>query len=168
MKLLDLLNPVTFYKTLTRCWRNLESRRFYNRTVKKMQSDGLFKQFGMRLDMRNRAYYILNLEAETLMAGPDTLELERSRVFESLGIRKPIFEKAELGELIEAKTDRIKTSDYYAYLIQIKYRPFAKFSEYFYVLSWSALAAFLCYWLIQGMLHSAEIWQLAVQFMNRK
>ena len=97
MKLLDLLNPVTFYKTLTRCWRNLESRRFYNRTVKKMQSDGLFKQFGMRLDMRNRAYYILNLEAETLMAGPDALDLERSRVFESLGIRKPIFEKAELG-----------------------------------------------------------------------
>lgn len=168
MEILNLLNPITFYETLVRCVRNIVNHRFYKSQVKKLKNDGSLKQLSMRLDMRSRAYYILNLEPETLMAGAEALELERSRVFESLSLRKPIFEKAELGELIEAKTERIKTEDYYAYLIQIKYRPSAKFRDYFYALTWLTAAAFLIYWITQGALHYREIGEAITNFFNRK
>jgi hypothetical protein len=168
MQLLNLLNPVTFYQALVKCWRNLANRRFYKSQMQSLKKDGSLKQLNMRLDMRSRAYYVLNLEAETLMAGADAFELERSRVFESISLRKPIFEKAELGELIEAKTERIKSSDYYAYLIQIKYRPTAKLNDYFYVLSWLACAAFLTYWVVRGVANYQEILNALGDFFNQK
>jgi len=102
----------------------------------RLYNEGYLKQNGMRIDKRYRAYYVLNLEPETLMMGDEVLELERSRVYESLGAKKPIFVKADLGELIEAKTNRIKNQDHYAYLIQIKYRPIANFWEVIYLVFW--------------------------------
>lgn len=149
MTLLESIKPKTFYKTLIRVFRNFSNRNFYNKQMNRLLADGSLKQQGMRLDRRNRAYYVLNLEPETLMMGEEVLELERSRVYESIARKKPLFEKAELGELIEAKTERIKTSDYYAYLIQIKYRPIATIGSVIYLIIWLLVACAILYWLVQ-------------------
>jgi hypothetical protein len=149
MTLLEALKPRTFYETLTKVLRNFANRKFYQKQLKILLVDGSLKTNGMRLDKRYRAYYVLNLEPETLMMGEEVLDLEKSRVYESLSKKKPLFEKAGLGEIIEAQTERIKNADYYAYLIQIKYRPIATIWDVLYVMTWGAVAGFALYFLIR-------------------
>lgn len=138
---LQFLSPVTAWRTALRIIRNERNHRFYNNKMREMEINGSLAQFGMRLDMRNRAYYVINLEPETLLMGSEVLELEKSRVLESINIRKPMFTSADLSEIIEVKTDRIKTEEHYAYLVQIKYRPLAKIQDYLYLLTWAGLAS---------------------------
>jgi len=149
MTLLEALKPRTFYETCVQVFRNFANRRFYTKQMKRLFADGSLKTNGMRIDKRNRAYYVLNLEPETLMMGDETIDLEKSRVYESLLKKKPLFEKAGIGELIEAETERIKNEDYYAYLIQIKYRPIATLWNIIYIAAWAAVAGLLAYLLIR-------------------
>lgn len=157
MGILNLLNPKTFYETLVQIIKNISNRAFYRKTMKTLQKDGSLKQLGMRLDMRSRAYYILNLEPETLMMGAEALDLEKSRVYESLTARTGVFDKAGLTELIEASTERIKTDEYYAYLIQIKYRKLTNWLDTVYVITWAAVASFIIYWAVQGALNYSSV-----------
>jgi hypothetical protein len=148
MTFLEFLSPVTAWRTLGQIVRNEINHRFYNKKMKELEKNGSLNQFGMRLDMRNRAYYIINLEPETLLMGSEVLELEKSRVLESINLRKPMFSNMELTELIEAKTERIKTEDHYAYLVQIKYRPLAKVQDHVYFFVWLGLAGTALYYAI--------------------
>ena len=164
----DFINPVTFYETAVIIVKNLKNFIFYRTKMSDINKSGVLKQTGLRLDRRARAYYVLNIEPELLMMGQDTLELEKSRVFESLAKKKELFETHNLTELIEAKTDRIKTSEYYAYLIQIKYRPMATVSNHVYVLSWLTCLTFIAYWIYLGFLNYNEIQTGLGDLLNKK
>jgi hypothetical protein len=164
----DFINPVTFYETMVIIVKNLKNFIFYRTKMSNINKSGVLKQTGLRLDRRARAYYVLNIEPELLMMGQDTLELEKSRVFESLAKKKELFETHNLTELIEAKTDRIKTSEYYAYLIQIKYRPMATVSNHVYVLSWLTCLTFIAYWIYLGFLNYNEIQTGLGDLLNKK
>ena len=164
----DFINPFTFYETVVVIIKNLKNFIFYRTKMSAINKTGVLKQTGLRLDRRARAYYVLNIEPELLMMGQDTLELEKSRVFESLAKKKELFETHNLTELIEAKTDRIKTSEYYAYLIQIKYRPMATVSNHVYVLSWLTCLTFIAYWIYLGFLNYNEIQTGLGDLLNKK
>ena len=164
----DFINPFTFYETVVIIIKNLKNFIFYRTKMSAINKTGVLKQTGLRLDRRARAYYVLNIEPELLMMGQDTLELEKSRVFESLAKKKELFETHNLTELIEAKTDRIKTSEYYAYLIQIKYRPMATVSNHIYVLSWLTCLTFIAYWIYLGFLNYNEIQTGLGDLLNKK
>ena len=164
----DFINPFTFYETVVIIIKNLKNFIFYRTKMSDINKSGVLKQTGLRLDRRARAYYVLNIEPELLMMGQDTLELEKSRVFESLAKKKELFETHNLTELIEAKTDRIKTSEYYAYLIQIKYRPMATVSNHVYVLSWLTCLTFIVYWIYLGFLNYNEIQTGLGDLLNKK
>lgn len=148
MSFLELLNPVIFWQVLKKVLINARNRNYYVKQMRLLDESGTLKQIGMRLDMRSRAYYILNLEPETLMMGAEVLELERSRVMESINARKSTFEKAGLYELIEIDTTRIKNDDYYAYLIQVKYRKSASIWNLLHVITWSIGFAALLYYIV--------------------
>jgi hypothetical protein len=141
--LVEFLNPIFLWGVIKKIAINLRNRSYYVKQMRMLNDNGTLKQMGMRLDLRSRAYYVLNLEPETLMMGQDVLDLERSRVMESINIRKVSFEKADLIELIEIETTRIKNEDYYAYLIQVKYRPSASIWNWIHVVSWISLACFV-------------------------
>jgi len=164
----DFINPFTFYETVVIIIKNLKNFIFYRTKMSAINKSGVLKQTGLRLDRRARAYYVLNIEPELLMMGQDTLDLEKSRVFESLAKKKELFETHNLTELIEAKTDRIKTSEYYAYLIQIKYRPMATVSNHVYVLSWLTCLTFIVYWIYLGFLNYNEIQTGLGDLLNKK
>jgi hypothetical protein len=168
MDLIDAINPKTFYETCSKIVRNYLNWRFYKKTMKRLQANGSLKQNGMRLDMRNRAYYVLNLEPETLMLGQEVLELEKSRVFESLAKKKVLFEDANLSEIIEARTERIKTDDYYAYLLQIKYMAMSSFGDIVYALIWLAAAATTGYFLTMGIMEYKAIFQWVSSIMTAR
>ena len=139
MTVFEFLNPFSLWRIVRKILVNVKNWNFYVKQMRVLNDNGTLKQMGMRLDMRARAYYVLNLEPETLMMGAEVLDLERSRVMESINSRKGAFEKAELIELIEIKTNRIKTADYYAYLVQVKYRPSATLTDWAYSTAWSTL-----------------------------
>ena len=164
----DFINPFTFYETAAIIIKNLKNFIFYRTKMSAINKTGVLKQTGLRLDRRARAYYVLNIEPELLMMGQDTLELEKSRVFESLAKKKELFETHNLTELIEAKTDRIKTSEYYAYLIQIKYRPMATVSNHVYVLSWLTCLTVIAYWIYLGFLNYNELQTGLGDLLNKK
>jgi len=164
----DFINPFTFYETIVVIIKNLKNFIFYRTKMSAINKSGVLKQTGLRLDRRARAYYVLNIEPELLMMGQDTLELEKSRVFESLAKKKELFENHNLTELIEAKTDRIKTSEYYAYLIQIKYRPMATVSNHVYVLSWLTCLTVIAYWIYLGFLNYNELQTGLGDVLNKK
>lgn len=136
MTIFEFLSPADFWRSLKRTVVNIRNWDFYVKRMRRLNQDGSLTQLGMRLDMRSRAYYVLNLEPETLMMGSDVLDLEKSRVLESINLRKGIFEKAELFELIEIKTERIKTKDHYGYLIQVKYLPSSTVWDFAHAISW--------------------------------
>lgn len=157
MRIADAFHPKMFRDTLIMVFRNFSNWIFYRKQIKRLEMDGSLAQNGMRLDKRYRAYYVLNLEPELLIMGEETLDLEKSRVYESLGKKKPLFEKAGLGELIEGKTERIKNELYYAYLIQIKYRPIATVWNVIYVLLWLGALGAISYFLVSGAMQYESI-----------
>jgi hypothetical protein len=148
MNLIEFLSPIVFWQVFKKVLVNLKNRSYYVKQMKTLDENGTLKQLGMRLDMRSRAYYILNLEPETLMMGQEVLDLEKSRVMESINVRKPAFMKANLFEMIEIETSRIKNEDYYAYLIQIKYRPSATIWNWVHIISWTASITILAYYIL--------------------
>ncbi len=198
MTILEALKPKTFYESLSRVIRNYANLLFYRKTMVRLLENGTLKQYGLRLDTQKivtppvvdtftnrvkkpaktsrgmfsrpkyRAYYVLNLEPETLMMGSEVLELEKSRIYESLLKKKVMFEDAGLGELIEAKTDRIKTDDFYAYLIQIKYRSTSTFSDVVYVLLWAASVITLTYFIIHWAIAYKAIFAWISSIMTAK
>ena len=71
----DFINPVTFYETAVIIVKNLKNFIFYRTKMASINKTNVLKQAGLRLDLRARAYYVLNIEPELLMMGQDTLEL---------------------------------------------------------------------------------------------
>lgn len=157
MKLKDAFHPKMFRDTLIMVSRNIINWRFYKEQMKRLNEDGSLKQNGMRLDKRSRAYYVLNLEPEILMMGEETIDLEKSRVYESLSKKKLLFEKAGLGEIIEGKTERIKDDNYYAYLIQVKYRSIATVWNVIYVILWLVALSVAAYFIVKGLIQYETI-----------
>jgi hypothetical protein len=90
----------------------------------------------MRYDWLRRVYFVINLLPETLLAGTDTDLLERSRVTEAIAERNQVFMKDGLLELAVADYRRIKDTDYYGYVIWIKYRSVSSFSDWAHVALW--------------------------------
>jgi hypothetical protein len=120
--ILDFLNPVSFWKNLVLCYKDIMNYRFYRKVILKLSNEGLLKEKGMRADMLRRVYFVINLLPETLLAGSDVDLLERSRVTEAIAERNQVFMKDGLLEIIEADYKRIKTEEYYAYVVWIRYK----------------------------------------------
>jgi hypothetical protein len=139
-RLLDFLNPVSFWKNLIGCYKDVANYRFYRKTIKQLESEGLLKEKGMRTDWLKRVYFVINLLPETLLAGGDVDLLERSRVTEAIAERNQVFTKNGILEIIQADYRRIKDETYYAYLIWIKYRWQTVFSDWVKLILWLALA----------------------------
>ena len=142
--LLDFLNPVSFWKNTVSCYRDVVNYSFYRGIVKKLDQEGLLKEKGMRTDWLKRVYFVINLQPETLLAGQDIDLLERSRVTEAIAERNQVFMKDGLLEIIQADYQRIKTTDYYAYLIWVKYRWTSSIATWLKSLIWLTGVITLC------------------------
>lgn len=141
MWLINLLNPVVVLHRLMLCIKDFSNYRFYRKTIKKIRETGLLKEKGMRTDWLRRVYFVINLLPETLLA-QDTDLLEKSRVTEAIAERNQIFTQDGLLEIIQADYRRIKSSEYYAYLIWIKYRTLTRIWDWLHVIVWISVVAF--------------------------
>jgi hypothetical protein len=138
-RLLNFLNPLSFWENVMTCYRDVSNYVFYRKTINQLAKDGLLREKGMRTDLLKRVYFVINLLPETLLAGGDVELLERSRVTEAIAERNQIFIKDGILEIIEADYKRIKNEDYYAYLIWVKYRSVSTLGTWLRAIVWISL-----------------------------
>ena len=137
--ILNLFNPVLLVKSINLLIKDVSNYSFYREKISSISTQGFFKDLNMRVDWISRVYYVINLEPETMLATGDLIDLEKSRVFDSVSKYTRLFEDNLLTELVEISTTRIKDSDYYGYLVTITYKKLSKRSDLFRVAWWSIL-----------------------------
>lgn len=142
MNLLSLFNPETAYSRVSAVIKDIRNYIFYREQIKKIEASGILAMNRMRVDWLKRVYYVVNLEPETLMAA-DAVELEKSRVFESVSKIQTTLMDHNLFEIIEVSTKRIKTQDYYAYLIWVKYKSSTTWAKRLSLIWYSVVIFFL-------------------------
>ena len=121
MGILNFLNPAMAFTAARSIIKDINNYVFYRKQISKIEAKGFFKELKARTDTLKRVYYVLNLEPETLLATGDLMDLEKSRVFDSVSKIQRHFIDHNLVEIVDISSTRIKTEDYYAYLILIKY-----------------------------------------------
>lgn len=125
------LNPINFFKALYEMFLEIKNFIFYLKKVKKLDESGELKQRGLRLDYIKRLYFVKNIQPEALLYGESesggTEQFEKQFIADALRQHNDIFTRDGSIELVKVSYKRIKTSDYYAYLIWIWFR-FQKFT----------------------------------------
>jgi len=125
------LSPISFFKFLFSYIKEIRLFLFYRKTVKALVASGELEKNGLRVDSLNRIFFVKNLEAEVLLYGNQEeggLErFEKSFIAEQLRKYNDIFIKNQLIEIVKTSLKRIKTQDYYAYLVTIFFN-FKKFT----------------------------------------
>lgn len=131
MGLLNFINPIEAFSSLKLIIKDLSNYFFYRKQIKKMNEQKLFDVVGGRVDWLRRVYYVINLEPETLLATGDIIDLEKSRVYESISKIQGRFADYNLVEIVDVTSKRIKDPDFYAYVVLIKYDMSATFKDLF-------------------------------------
>lgn len=121
MGLLNMFNPVLAIKSAKTIIKDISNYLFYRKQIKSMNDQKLFDVVGGRVDYLRRVYYVINLEPETLLATGDLIDLEKSRVYESVSKIQGRFADHNLVEIVDVSSRRIKDTEYYAYLVTIRY-----------------------------------------------
>jgi hypothetical protein len=168
MKLLNFINPVIAFNSAKDIIKDLNNYVFYRKQIKKMETQNFFKDLNARTDLLRRVYYVLNLEPETLLATGDLADLEKSRVFESVSKIQGRFADHNLVEIINVSSTRIKTDEYYAFLILIKYDSKFKFSNLLRVLGFALIAYFGITYISYLVNNISQIQESALQIINGK
>lgn len=129
MGILNFLNPISAFSSLKKLVKDFSNYLFYRKQIKKMNDQKLFDVVGGRVDWLRRVYYVINLEPETLLATGDLIDLEKSRVYESISKIQGRFADYNLVEIVEVTSKRIKDAEFYAYVVLIKYNSSSKFKD---------------------------------------
>lgn len=142
MGLLNFINPIEAFSSLKLIIKDLSNYFFYRKQIKKMNEQKLFDVVGGRVDWLRRVYYVINLEPETLLATGDIIDLEKSRVYESISKIQGRFADYNLVEIVDVTSKRIKDPDFYAYVVLIKYDMSATFKDLFKLIALGAILYF--------------------------
>ena len=118
----DILHPIKAISSIISVFKDLSNYMFYRKRIKKIDEEGYFKERKMRVDRLGRVYFVINLEPELQLATGDIVDLERSRVYEAVSKIQGVFATNNLVEIVDVSSKRIKTDDYYAYLVTISYK----------------------------------------------
>lgn len=156
--MLDILNPVKAVKSLLSVFKDISNYLFYRKRIKKIDEEGYFKDRKARVDWLNRVYYVLNLEPELQLATGDIVDLEKSRVYESVYKFQGVFATNNLVEIVDISSKRIKSEDFYAYLVTISYKITSTWKDLFRII----LLGVLIYLLIHLGLWLGENWQVVL------
>jgi len=120
------ISPIHFFKIIFAMISEFRNWRFYWKKMNLLESSGELKTRGLRLDWIKRLYFVKNLEPEALFYGETenggVEQFEKKFIADSLKLHNDIFTRDNSVELVKVKYERIKTADYYAYLVWIGFR----------------------------------------------
>lgn len=142
------LNPIRFFTLLVEYIKELSVYNFYRKTVQNLETTRELEQRGLRLDRLNRIYFVKNLPPEALLYGVSepggTEQFEKTFIAEALRVHNEMFIKNQLIDVVKTSLERIKTKDYYAYLVKIGFRFRAvTVGRTFYLLAYAICASYI-------------------------
>lgn len=161
MGLLNLVNPIEGIRSVKTLLKDISNYQFYRKQIKSIEAAGFFESKKIRTDWLRRVYYVVNLEPELQLATGDLIDLEKSRVFDSVSKIQGVFADHNLTEIVEVTSNRIKTEDYYAYLVTIKYRVESNGANFFS----AVILGVLLYWLIRLGVMIGTNWESVTAFL---
>jgi hypothetical protein len=168
MSIISFLQPQKVIDSVKSLSKDVSNYLFYRDKIKLLESEGIFRDLNMRVDWIKRVYYVINLEPETMLATGDIRDLEKSRVFESVSRYQGSFVSLNLTEIVDVRTRRIKTADYYAYLVWIRYRIISTWGDLYNVIGASVLAYYLVRLLNYIYINVDVIQSLVTSILNRR
>lgn len=143
-------NPVFAVKTVNSLVKEYKDWKFYSKTVKQMEKDKFFENNNMQLGKNNQIYLGVNLPAEALMQQDEEKEkFELQLVAKEVSKYNEPFFSAGIFEYLETARERVKTEDYYGYIIMFAFR-FQNFTFWnlLYAFSYFAVLISLILWVI--------------------
>lgn len=168
MAILSFLNPRKVIESVQTIYQDTSNYLFYRKKISILEKEGIFQSLNMRSDWLKRVYYVINLEPETMLATGDLIELEKSRVYESVYKFQGRFADHNLVEIVDITTQRIKDSDFYAYLVMVKYRTSVKSGDFYNAICASVVVAYLVKFAIYLYMNQADVLQSIGEILNRK
>jgi hypothetical protein len=127
--ILDKLNPVKIYKSLSNNIEDLINYSKYKKIILELQNEGKLTQLGLTMDSSANLYIGIDLNPELLLYSETSQEsVELKLISEKLKKYTDFLTKEGILDSIKMDYDRIKNEDYYGYVLQIKY-DFKKFKK---------------------------------------
>lgn len=121
MKILDYINPKKVYNSLSNCIAELKYYRKYKYIIKELDGNDSLKRIGLTLK-KDKLYFGVDLNPELLLYGESSQETVEMKFVQEKMLKYTEFLKKEgILDSIVADYDRIQSSDYYGYVIEIKY-----------------------------------------------
>lgn len=124
-RLPNLINPIFLFKKSNSIYNEINVFFRYRAALKQMTKIGLIgNEKELRKDYLSRLYFVVNIPPEFLIE-EDKAELSRLETeFLKYEIKRfnELFLDNNILDIIEMKTEKIFSSDYYAYVMKIRYK----------------------------------------------
>ena len=125
----NYLNPVKIYKSLIAAINELGNYSKYKKIIFELQKEGKLNTIGLSLDSNANLYIGIDLNPELLMYSETSQEsVELKLISEKMKKYTDFLTKEGILDVIRMDYDRIKTEEYYGYVLQIKFN-FLKYDK---------------------------------------
>ena len=128
--ILDKLNPVKIYKSLSDNIEDILNYFKYKKIIFELNKEGKLEKVGLNLDSSANLYIGIDLNPELLLYSETSQEsVELKLISEKLKKYTDFLTKEGILDSIKMDYDRVKNDEYYGYILQISY-DFKKFKKY--------------------------------------
>lgn len=120
--IIDYINPVKVYKSLTLGIQDLAKHKRYKEIVSELNSSRKLEEIGLNVDADKNLYIGINLNPELLLYSETSQEsVELKLISEKLKKYTDFLTKEGILDSVKVEYDRVKNEEYYGYILQIKY-----------------------------------------------
>jgi hypothetical protein len=125
----NYINPVKIYKSLIAAINELGNHLKYKKIIFELQKDGKLDAIGLAVDKDANLYIGIDLNPELLMYSETSQEsVELKLISEKMKKYTDFLTKEGILDAVRMDYDRIKTEEYYGYVLQIRFN-FLKYDK---------------------------------------
>lgn len=140
------LNPLKVYKSLTESLEELKNHSKYKKIIFELAAEGKLETIGFSVDNRANLYLGIDLNPELLLYSETSQEsVELKLISEKMKKYTDFLTKEGILDSVRMDYDRVKTEEYYGYVLQIKFN-FTKYekSKFIYDLGYFFTVGAIC------------------------
>jgi hypothetical protein len=117
------LNPVKVWKDLSKCIEDIKRKKKYVKIVSELNDLGKLEEIGLKPDEDMNLYVGVNLNPELLFYSDISQEpVELKMISEKVQKYTEFLTKEGILDSIKVDYDRVKTEEYYGYILKISYK----------------------------------------------
>lgn len=121
MKILDYIYPNRVWNSLKSDISELKYYKKYKNILKELEASNRLKEMGMT-HISGKLYLGIDLNPELLLYSEESQnQVEVNFISEKMRRFTDFFQKEGILDVIKADYDRVQTSDYYGYVVQIEF-----------------------------------------------